>query len=240
MLSAACFHNTCTLRSWADLRAIYEPGRAAGTRRAITAPHVDGTANATPQEDTSEFEDPEPSPDASGPDVRAGNELRRVLAHGEHIDDNYDKLEVGTNVFARDVVAALRPGDLYRRGRLVGTLAGKLGSLEFTEAADARIRKLVDGSIEIVKWRKRRTDPAPVLAYRTCTKDDASLIRDEASIARDIRQLDTLTCYPVLAGRDFEIVRPGWNADTRIYYDQPKELVGDRADPRPHAHSIDP
>ena len=33
-LSAACFHQTCALKSWADLRAIYEPERAAGSRRA--------------------------------------------------------------------------------------------------------------------------------------------------------------------------------------------------------------
>ncbi len=153
--------------------------------------------------------------------VVSGDPTRTVLIPGEHIQgDSGEVVEQGADDFAVQVLRALPPGTLYRREYIVGELVGPQGQKTFRAVNADRLRLWIDRHITLAKWTKSGK------AFRSCSKDQASIVLAAAATSSYVLSLHLLTHYPVFAGVDFALSTPGYNASTGVFYDEPPELEG--------------
>lgn len=147
-----------------------------------------------------------------------------ILIPGGYTDQQGEYHEIGNDDFARDVLDNLPPGLLYRRADRVGMLDGEPGSVTFRPLVHADMRLLVDAYIRLVKWVKPRGSTLPKLVYQNCSNDHAGLLLSAAASHGNVRDLVSLTSYPVFLGPTVELAEPGWNAQHGVYYDEPPAL----------------
>jgi hypothetical protein len=86
------------------------------------------------------------------------------------------------------------------------------------------MRLIVDFHCRLARWRMSK-EGKPRLLYCSCTKDLAGLVLAAATTAKQCRELQMLTHFPVY-GAGFRRAAPGWNAETGILYDEPPDLAG--------------
>lgn len=170
-----------------------------------------------------------PAPDEAGPVPPELDEPDKpeVLIPGQHVDDAGEIHEIGMAQFARRALAALPEGALYRRAGVVGELAGAAGALSFEPLTIARLRVLIDEHARLVEWKSKKSKDGPRRRWKrfcACKGDWAQVTLDHARVAPSVRELRTLTCYPVYCGPDFELARPGWNEKFGVFYDAPEAL----------------
>ncbi len=158
------------------------------------------------------------------PAAKASEALPVILVPGQHASTE-GPVEIGNDDFARPAVAAVPPGLLYRRGPILGELVGPRGGASFESCENPRLRILVDGIVSLVELRYDKRTKKIRRTYLACETDHATLIRAEAIRSDRVRNLRLLTSFPVLAGDDLEVVKPGWNEAHGIYYDVPPDLV---------------
>lgn len=142
-----------------------------------------------------------------------------------------EALDVGTDAFAACVLAELPEGLLYRRGRVVGTMApSDEGGTTFRALTTAAARMMVDAHVALCRWSLRKgkgeEEAEPVQSYVPCTTDLAGLLIEAASVHPRVRNLRLLTPYPVFAGPSLALVKPGWNEGPGVFYDEPEDLRG--------------
>src|SRR5436190_24079951 len=91
-----------------------------------------------------------------------------ILVPGDNV-----KQEVGSHRFAREVLAAIPPGVLYRQDSVVGELVGQPGKRRFVELRRERLRPIVDRHARLVERRAdgRSLQSEPFERYRPCTND---------------------------------------------------------------------
>lgn len=147
-----------------------------------------------------------------------------VLTPGPQIDEVGTTHEIGTDRFADEVLGALPPGTLYRWDFLVGELVGPPGERRFQHVGDQRMRAIVDEHVRLMKWHSTKSSESRQM-YCACRRDWGGLILAQAAVSSRVPALSMITQYPVYAG-DYELVRPGWNPDSGIFYDEPPHLVG--------------
>lgn len=157
---------------------------------------------------------PHPAPE---PESHPG--LPEVLVPGAHVTEDGEYLEIGSDDFAREVLAALPPGALYRRSGLPGELLGDAGSIRFAPVSNPRMRLIVDAHVSTVRWKSGKNDGPAVRTYRPCDRDNAALVLAAAETDPTVRDLLMLVPYPVATGPDYAIVSPGWNDAHGIYCD---------------------
>jgi hypothetical protein len=155
------------------------------------------------------------------------SEAPELLIPGGHVADDGVYTEIGNDDFVRGAIDALPPDALYRRGTLVGTIDGEVGSKAFEEAGEDRLRIIIDSRLRLVRWSKaRKASDFPQKIFVPAAVDHARLIRAGASIDPKVRCLDLLTSYPVVMGADCSLVTPGWNEGRGAFYDEPSSLHG--------------
>jgi len=146
-----------------------------------------------------------------------------ILVPGPHWDDQDRYIEQSCKTFADQVIAALPPDLIYRKGNLTGELLGKPGTRRWDELTADRGRLLVDEHLKLGAWYPRKNDEGSVLVFKPCSADNAALVLAGAKADPRVRDLDLLVSYPVY-GPDFQRVPPGWHGG--IYYDEPPRLRG--------------
>ena len=157
------------------------------------------------------------------------DESPNTLTPGTHVDDSGCEHEISNEAFASSVIAKLPPGTLYRRGETLGELIGDVGSLRFRAVSNERFRLIVDSSMRLCRWKKAKGDNMPMPLYVNCSRDYSALTIAAGEISPTVRDLHLLTNYPVF-DTSMQLVRPGWNGSSGIYYDEPEELSGLRTD----------
>jgi hypothetical protein len=162
--------------------------------------------------------------------------LPEVLTPGAHMDDANNYLEIGQHEFADQVLRAIPPGVLYRRGDIAGEIVGPQGDRHFRMLTNSRLRVLVDQHVRLVRWQKKRTDPDPVKVYVNCSRDHGSILLDAAGIHPTVRNLRLLVPYPCFL-ESFELARGGWNSGG-VYYDEPPGLEDLPAITDERAHEV--
>lgn len=150
-----------------------------------------------------------------------------VLVPGAHIDDKGVYVEVGNHQFAEAVIAALPPGEIYRRMGVPGELVGDPGRRSFVPLLNDRLRILVDRHVRLGRWVQKRGQDTTSLAFLPCSRDWAGLILAGCETDPRIREIDILTSYPIFTkhGR----AQPGWHEG--VYYDEPPMLADIAPDP---------
>lgn len=160
-----------------------------------------------------------------------------ILVPGQHrLGDG--EVCVGVDHFASRVLAMLPVGLLYRSGPDVGLIVGEPGRRRFEPLTIDATRRVVDAHVTLFMGREdpeshRRPEPAPDkptaatvadrLRFVPCSKDLGGLVADAAKTHPAVRELVTLTQFP-LYRRDWTLSPPGYDAG--IFYDEPAELVG--------------
>ncbi len=165
-----------------------------------------------------------------------------ILVPGQHTTDRGQRFEIGNDDFASAVLEALPEGLLYRWDRVVGDISGVPGDRRFIEIGVDRMRLLVDEHVQLAKWLRKRKAEKPARIFVASSRDHAALVLAAAAWSERVRALRLLTHYPVFAEEGLNLVRPGWNAGSRIYYDEPPDLVGlvpERIEPSQIAAFID-
>jgi hypothetical protein len=152
-----------------------------------------------------------------------GDPSHTVLIPGEHTEASGEIIEQGNHIFAEQVLDAIPGGVLYRWERIVGELVGTRGHLTFRQLDADRACLLIDRHIKLAKWRQPK-DSEPVKIFCACTTFQAKLVLAAATTAKRVRELRMVTHYPVYAGPNWELSRPGWNQSTGVFYDEPKDL----------------
>jgi hypothetical protein len=158
-----------------------------------------------------------------------------ILTPGQHRDDGDIVYEIGNDVFAQRVLESLPPTTLFRMDTVVGELLGAPGHRRLREVTEHRMRGIVDAHVKLAKWVRRKDQP-PSQVYVACSRDLAAVLLAQAPATGLIQELRLLTPYPVYLD-DFTLVRPGWNPNAAVYYDEPPDLVGLVPHPSP---SLDP
>jgi hypothetical protein len=148
----------------------------------------------------------------------------QILAPGTHAMGNGEQVLVGTDDFTDSALNALPEGAFYRRATLVGQLDGEPGAMRWTESTPDGARIVIDRAIQIMQHRQGRDDSHEV-HYRPCNRDLAGVALAGALRHPRVRDLAVCTRYPVF-DQDWNIVQPGWNARSGIYYDQPECFRG--------------
>ena len=99
MLSAGCFHVTCTLKSWADLRGIYEPRRRATARPATIRPNPSAEPETRPTSDDPSIEEPPHPADAGGDEPRSHSYLWSDAGNADcFVDDHRDNVRFSSGL----------------------------------------------------------------------------------------------------------------------------------------------
>lgn len=147
-----------------------------------------------------------------------------VLVPGQHTDDQGVVHEVGADDFVRNVIERLPVGALYRMDFVVGELVGEPGARRFATVVEQRLRAVVDSHVNFAKWVPRK-GCAPERVFVACSRDQAGLLLAAAGADVRVPELRLLVHYPVYLP-DFELAKPGWNAASGIFYDEPSELRG--------------
>jgi len=135
-----------------------------------------------------------------------------VLVPGAHVLPTGEYVEQGTDDFARECLARIPPGALYRRGGIVGEIHGA----EFAPVTAHRIRSIVDEHARLVAGKPGKDGEAKVI-YQTCSRDLAGVLLDYGSLRGEIRELRQIATHPVCVGRDFDAAVPGWNASSGVW-----------------------
>lgn len=167
---------------------------------------------------------------AEGTDPGAYASLPAINRPGVHATPN-GPCEVSAATFADAVLAAI-PADahLYRRGEVVGVLAGAAGSRRFDQLDADRARLLIDRHVRIVSTSEGKPGLGLVVRYESCSKDLAGLVLAAARASDEVPELKAIVPHPVyLPG--WTLARPGFNADAGVFYDEPDHLRGIRALP---------
>lgn len=147
-----------------------------------------------------------------------------ILVPGEH-HTRIGIIEQGADDFTEQVLGVLCPGTLYRWDRIVGEIIGPPGATVFHELTADRLRICVDRDCRLARWRRLK-GKRPEIMYVSCNRDLAGLVLAAAAGSSHVRELRLITHYPVFAGPDFDLVRPGWNPEHGILYDEPVDLQG--------------
>lgn len=137
----------------------------------------------------------------------------RILSHGAH-----GETERGTDVFSDDVIRAIPPKTIYRRGDDVGRIIGDNGEAQFIPFNPEAVRLLVDAHVALEKTVKGDR------VFTSCTKDHAILIREAARRHPAVAPLTQIVKHPVLVPEG-GLAQPGMNA-CGYFYDQPPRLRG--------------
>ncbi len=147
-----------------------------------------------------------------------------VLVPGQHIDDQGQVHEIGTDDFARSVIERLPTGTLYRMDYVVGELVGEPGARHFTAVTDHRLRAVVDEHVNLARWSKGKDD-TQIRTFVACSRDQAGILLAAAGNSPKVPELRLLVHHPVYVA-DFDLARPGWNGKCGVFYDEPPELAG--------------
>lgn len=139
------------------------------------------------------------------------HEKSDVLVPGSFVVPGGEYIEQGNDTFAAGVLAALDPAALYRRAGAVG----EIHDGQFASISSDRMRSIVDASMRLRSTKK--TDDEITLCYRTCSRDNAAVVLDYASVRGDIRDLRYIATHPVCTGPEFKLARPGWNAESGVF-----------------------
>lgn len=139
----------------------------------------------------------------------------RVLAPGAH-----GHIERGSDVFTDEVLSALPPKALYRRGDEVGRVTGIQGEQAFKPLNAESIRLLADEFVAIETTKEARKQQE--LVYTPCTKDHATLIKEAAQKHKNVSVLTQIVRHPVLLPNG-ELSPPGLHP-SGVFYDQPERL----------------
>ena len=151
-------------------------------------------------------------------DVEAAGSKPRILIPGPHVlSDGY--VEVGNDDFCRKVLEILPVGAFYRRAEQVGSLERHEGALRFRRMTSARCRNLVDEHMALLRWVEKGKERTPQAIYQNASDDHAALILSAGESSHSVRELLSLTNYPVCAGTGFRVVSEGWNPEFGAYYD---------------------
>jgi len=143
-----------------------------------------------------------------------------VLVPGSHVVPGGEYIEQGNGAFSEQVLSRIDPDLLYRR-------AARLGEIydgQFCEVSANRLRTIIDDSVRLTAGKD--TEDGPVVVFRACSHDMASVVLDYGTVRGVVRNLRHIASHPVCVGRDFDVAAPGWNAEHGVY------LVTDRV-PRP-------
>lgn len=169
-----------------------------------------------------------PPADGAPQEERAGNlEEDQVLVPGSHVTDQDEYIERGHDEFVAEVMGRLPKDALYRRGGYCGTLAAMRGRLRFSAMTSARMRCEIDRAMRLVRWKEvgRGEDKHQAKVYCPCGRDAGEMVSELGGDSPELRELNAITPYPSY-GPDWKLVRPGWNAESGLYYDEPKGLRG--------------
>jgi len=141
-----------------------------------------------------------------------------VLIPGGHASE-----DIGNDTFVQNVLAALPPGALYRRGGIIGELQRDASELKFVVVGEQRMRAIVD--THVCLQQEQLGDKQEVqMRFKACSRDLAAVVLGSAPSYQGLRELRAIVTFPAINDRG-QIVEPGWNA-CGIYYDEPSELVG--------------
>lgn len=143
--------------------------------------------------------------------TRSAPPTEGILVPGSHTIPSGQYVEQGTHAFADSVLAAIDPAALYRRSGAIGELHGG----QFVSVSPERLRTIVDGSLRLVA--SKSADGEHSLVYRTCTRDQAAVVLEYASVRGSLRELTYIATYPVCVGPEFLPASQGWNADSGVY-----------------------
>lgn len=164
---------------------------------------------------------------APEPAAEPEKDRRPALTSGSHSLFNEagdpTTIEVREDDFARDVLAKLAPGTLYRRGGVAGRLAGgafrpvKPEEMVLVVAAEIALE-----SRKLSKPRGSKAAPTESRKFEPCTVPRAALVRAMAGTSASVRDLKRMVPYPVYA--NFELVGPGWHEDSGTLCSYPERL----------------
>lgn len=167
-----------------------------------------------------------------------------VLVPGSHVLPGGEYVEQGQHAFAAQVLARLDPGALYRRAGVLG----EIHDAAFAPCTANRLRSIVDASVRLTAGKEG--EDGPVIVFRACSHDYASVILDYGAVRGDVRELRHLATYPVCLGANFAVARPGWNAEYGVFLtcdsapaplplDEARAVIEDLVADFPFAHAAD-
>lgn len=157
----------------------------------------------------------------SAPQTHMDDDTAYVLTPGPHIDPDGAYTEQSAASFADAVLGGLPADAIYRKDFITGEILGGAGRRRWVEAAENRMRIVIDSHVRLGKWVKSRASGEQVIIYQACGKDCAGLVIAQARQHPRIRELTMMVNYPIYAP-GFSRVMPGWHEG--LYYDEPEDL----------------
>jgi len=152
-----------------------------------------------------------------------------ILSPGPHVTDKGKYIEQSWELYTKQIIQALPPGALYRRGdenggvSVIGEIVGEEGRRAFLRVKPARMMVVADEHARCGRWRQRKTDDEPVFFYENTKKVWAECLIEQGRRSEKIRRLDRLVSYPVYR-EGWTLAEPGWHDG--MFYDEPPELAG--------------
>lgn len=142
-----------------------------------------------------------------------------ILLPGEHTDQTRSRIEQSVSLFADTVLARLPENTLYRMDNFVGTLTGDAGERKFSVITVPGLRYLLDQHLKFAVWQPSTSKRPPVLVYRSCPEDAASLVLDRARTHGAVCPIKLIINYPAYTGPR---ISAGYRATKTggIFYDE--------------------
>lgn len=149
-----------------------------------------------------------------------------ILVPGGHTTDHGERFEIGAHEFAANVLAALPPEHIWRRGGVAGELIGQPGRKAFMPYERQRARLAIDKYTRLTRWvsKKEEGETVHYESFASCTADYGEILIAAATDHPDIRDLEFISPYPVCIPPDFRPAQTGYNPGG-VYYDGTSTLT---------------
>lgn len=135
-----------------------------------------------------------------------------------------DPLHKPADEFAREVLAAMPEGRLYRFGGIVGELRREGGTLAHRALSPGAVALTSMSWAEYRDHRFGKNGEAKVVRVNPGNYE-GSVIIDAAATDPKVRELAGVYSHPAVAG-DAVVLRAGFNPEVGLYFDEPASLRG--------------
>lgn len=134
-----------------------------------------------------------------------------LLVPGSHATSDGCHHEVSTARFTDSVLAALKPGTLYRRDRIVGVIDGD----RFRAISTSAMRVLIDSSVALYLCKQNR-EKEYVRIFVPTNDDYARILLAAAETHKNVRELQAISTCPVFLP-EWRMCAPGWNESAGLW-----------------------
>ncbi len=148
-----------------------------------------------------------------------------VLVPGDHQDRSKRRHEISTDRFTAEVLNKLPEDQFYRKGQIVGHLAGEPGRRRFQRQTPEAMRIHIDRHLRLTRMVTSKSESGErcvVPEFMPCYQDPARLVLAVAGSHPGVRQLKAIASFPIFSA-DWTLLSSGYHDG--LYYDPPSELA---------------